>query len=126
MDLETFIAEALRQIVTGVRNAQQATPDGASINAQMRGGATGHLIAAGTSGMFTRVDFDVAVSAETSGQGKAGLKVFGIGASAEGEHQHRYANRISFSVPVRLPDGKRTPTSSDLKPDQPLVPRHER
>ena len=126
MDLETFVAETLRQIVMGVRNAQQATPDGGSINAQMHGAATGHLIAGGTSGMFTRVDFDVAVSGDTSGQGTAALKVFGAGASVEGEPRHGYANRISFSVPVRLPDGKRAPTSSDFKPDPLLVPRHER
>jgi hypothetical protein len=31
---------------------------------------SGHLIDAGTYGIFTRVDFDVAVSAATSGGGK--------------------------------------------------------
>ena len=51
----------------------------------------------------------MAVSAETSGSGKAGLRVFGVGAEGQGEHKTGHANRINFSVPVRLPDGKQMP-----------------
>jgi hypothetical protein len=112
MDLETFVAETLRQVVTAVRSAQQSMPDG-GINAEKYGEVSGHLMSGGRSGMFTRVDFDVAVSAETSAQGKAALTVFGVGASGGGEHKHGYANRVSFSVPVRLPDGMRVPETSD-------------
>jgi hypothetical protein len=56
-------------------------------------------------GVFTRVDFDVAVSAETAGGGKGSIKVFGVGVDAGGEHKTGYANRFTFAVPVRLPDG---------------------
>src|SRR4051794_29051795 len=111
MDLQTFVAESLRQIVEGIREAQKSD-GGGSINAQMYAAGTGHLMAGGTSGMFTRVDFDVAVSAETSGGGKANLTVFGVGASGGGEHKQGYANRISFSVPGRLPDGNKVQRGS--------------
>ena len=118
MDLKTFVTETLQQIVAGVREAQ-ATDGGAAINAKMKGvpgGAIGgHLINTG-SGMFTCVDFDVAVSAEGSGGAKAGLIVFGVGVDAGGERKSGYANRIAFSVPLRLPDGDPGQTSSFDKP----------
>lgn len=106
MDVKTFVSEALKQIIEGVQDAQ-STSRGGLVNAELPVASTGNLISGGTYGMFTRVDFDIAVSAETQGGGKAGLTVFGIGAEAKGEHRAGYANRIQFSVPVRLPDGDR-------------------
>jgi hypothetical protein len=108
MDLQTFVAETLRQILKGVQDAQ-SSPGGGNVNAEMFGTATGHLINGGTSGLFTRVDFDVAVSAETTGGAKGNLVVFGVGVSGGADRKQGFANRISFSVPVRLPDGKRAP-----------------
>ena len=108
MDLKTFVTKTLQQIVAGIKEAQAS--EGGSVNAEMFGTATGHLINGGTSGTFTRVDFDVAISAESSGGAKGSLKVFSVGgAEAGGERKSGYANRISFSVPVRLPDGARAP-----------------
>ena len=49
---------------------------GGAINTQMHNVGTGHLIQSGSAGMFTRVDLDLAVSAETTGGGRATLKVF--------------------------------------------------
>jgi hypothetical protein len=56
--------------------------------------------------MHTRVDFDVAIAAETTGGGKGKIQVFAIGsAEGGGERKSSYANRVAFSVPVRLPEG---------------------
>jgi hypothetical protein len=63
-------------------------------------------------GTFTRVDFDVAVSAETAGGGQGSIKVFGVGAEGGAKHKSGYANRITFSVPIRLPDGAKSEDQS--------------
>lgn len=105
MELRDFIAETLSQIVDGVRKAQSGEM-GTNVNAQM---ATadfgGHLVNMGTYGVATRVDFDVSISAESSGNAGAKLTVFGVGVGGGADHKAASANRISFSVPVRLPDG---------------------
>ena len=70
---------------------------------------SGHLIDAGSYGIFTRVDFDVAVSAESVGGAKGEIKVWGIGDIEGGaERKAGHTNRIIFSVPVRLPDGAKS------------------
>jgi hypothetical protein len=68
MDLKTFITETLQQICDGIREAQ-AKEGGGAINAEGAWGGKGHLFSGGSYGTFTRVDFDVAVSAETGGGG---------------------------------------------------------
>jgi len=65
----------------------------------------GHLVNVGEYGVATRVDFDVSVSAETTGGAGAKLTVMGVGIGGGAEHKAGSANRISFSVPIRLPDG---------------------
>lgn len=116
MDLKTFVAETLQQICQGVREAQ-SKEGGDAINAQ--GGHTGGHLVCNANGTFTRVDFDVAVSAETEGGGKGGIKVFSIGELEGGVgHKTGYANRITFAVPVRLPDGAKKPPLPTGKPRQ--------
>jgi hypothetical protein len=109
MDVKTFVAEALHQIVAGISEAQ-GREQGDLINAIIPGagpGPYGNLINAGRGIMFTRVEFDIAVSAETLGGGRGSLQVLGVGGVSGGaEHKTGYANRISFSVPVKLPMGK--------------------
>jgi hypothetical protein len=79
----------------------------------------GNLIDGGTYGIFTRVDFDVAVSAETVGGAKGGIKVWGIGdIEGGGERKTGHANRVAFSVPVRLPDGAKSEDQSFHQPIQ--------
>jgi len=105
MELKDFIAETLSQIIEGVRLAQERV-DGTNVNAAMAGAEFGgHLVNVGHFGVATRVDFDVSVTAETKGGAGAKLSVFGIGAEGGAGHTAGSANRISFSVPVRLPDG---------------------
>jgi len=109
MDLKTFIAETLQQICDdGIREAQ-SKEGGRAINAEGAKMQSGHLIDAGSYGIFTRVDFDVAVSAESVGGAKGEIKVWGIGDIEGGaERKAGHTNRIIFSVPVRLPDGAKS------------------
>lgn len=105
MELKEFIAETLSQIIEGVKIAQEYE-NGDNVNASMAGADFGgHLINVGTYGVATRVDFDVSVTAETKGGAGAKLTVFGVGVDGGVGHTAASANRISFSVPVRLPDG---------------------
>lgn len=105
MDVKDFISQSLQEIIQGVSEAQQDV-GGEQIAANMAGHTGGgNLINAGKHGIFTRVDFDVAVSAETSGSGGGNLKVFGVGIEGSAEHTAGKANRLTFSVPVRLPEG---------------------
>ena len=105
MELQNFVAETLLQMIEGVRIAQSGE-EGSNVNADMSGAAFGgNLVNVGTYGVATRVDFDVSVSAETSGGAGAKLTVFGVGVGGGVDHKAGAANRISFSVPVRLPDG---------------------
>jgi hypothetical protein len=119
MDLKTFIAETLQQICDGVRQAQ-SKDGGDAINAQGSGQIGGHVFTT-TAGTFTRVDFDVAISAETEGGGKGSIKVFSVGVEGGGAHKTGYANRITFAVPVRLPDGAKQPPPPTQKPRRDLV-----
>lgn len=107
MELKDYVAEALGQILAGISEAQRKE-HGNNINAANFGIPQGLKVFNSNIGVFTIVDFDIAVSAETSGGGGANLKVFGIGAEAAAEHKAGRANRITFSVPVRLPDGDRS------------------
>ena len=107
MELKDYIAEALGQILSGISEAQ-GKELGSNINAATFGLPQGLKVFNSNIGTFTIVDFDIAVSAETSGGGGANLKVFGIGAEAAAEHRAGRANRLTFSVPVRLPDGDKS------------------
>ncbi|MCO6389439.1 hypothetical protein GTW25_00140 [Aliihoeflea aestuarii] len=108
MELKDFVSQSIREIIAGIVEAQSAD-QGDLVNANSLSAASGgNLFNAGTHGVFTRIDFDVAVTAEVSGSAGAGLKVFGLGAEAAADRKHTGANRLTFSVPVRLPDGDAT------------------
>lgn len=103
MDLETFIAETLRQIVNGVQTAQlHEDCKEARINSLSAPGYVGPLPKP------TQVDFDVAitVSEGTEKQGKGNIGVasyFGIGGQARSTTGNSSVSRIKFSIPVVLP-----------------------
>lgn len=103
MELDEFVETTLTQILSGIRAAQKVEGGGA-INAGHFAVTSGQIFTQG-GGSFTRVDFDVALSAETSGGGKAGLKVFSVGAEADASHRRHHANRVSFSVVLKVPQG---------------------
>ncbi len=113
MELSEFVELTLKQILEGIMKAQ-ASEEGGNVSPLLEGMPQlgGNLVALGDYGMFTRVDFDVSVSAERSGGGGAKLSVFGVGAEGGAQVKSASANRISFSVPVRLPEGDTTKTEA--------------
>jgi hypothetical protein len=127
MDLKDFVAASLKQIVEGVKEAQ-ASAEGNHVNAVNGAGIPlgKGAYSGGTFGNFTLVEFDVAVSAESAGKGGANLKVFGLGFEGGGEHKAGSANRISFAVPVRLPDGDSKRSDDVTKRQQASMDRANR
>ena len=107
MELETFIAETLRQIVKGVKTAQQHQDcEGAQINRKIEtlsamGGAPSDETPP------QQIEFDVAVTVTEESEKKGGIGVFtgvvGIGGQANSNTANCSVSRIKFSVPVVLP-----------------------
>lgn len=103
MDLKTFVKTSLTQILDGIREAQEL-PGGENIAAEGYIGGQGNLMSGGTSGFFTLVDFDVLVLAGTK-DGQPDVKVADTEISNKRESSQQNANRVKFSVHVRLPKG---------------------
>jgi len=103
MDLESFIAETLRQIITGIKAAQRHEDcKGARINPEKW-----PAIASGYKEMHV-IEFDVAltVSAGTEKQGKGNIgvaSILGIGGQASSTSTNSSVSRIKFEIPVVLP-----------------------
>lgn len=98
MQLEDFVAESLRQVVAGVKRAQETTGGlGGIVNPQSKGYAPG----------INRIDFDVAVTAVEEAGTKGGIGILGgvvgLGAQGESNASNTTASRIKFSVAVALP-----------------------
>jgi hypothetical protein len=103
MDLETFIAETLRQIVKGVETAQQHEDcKRAAINAECPEGYTGPV----TKPRIIEFDVAITVSEGTEKQGKGNIgvaSILGLGGQASSTTANSSISRIKFSVPVVLP-----------------------
>ncbi len=101
------MSETLRQIVKGVRAAQQDEDcAGAQINPTVNQGLAYNIV--------EKIQFDVAVtvSAENEKQGKASIGVasvfgLGIGGQATSITTSSSASRIKFDIPVILPQAGR-------------------
>jgi hypothetical protein len=114
MKLSEFVTEVLTEVISGVRAAQNQ--DGGAF--VVPSGDGGHDYAKHTrfySGgrlKSTIVDFDIALTVEESskGSGSGGLKVFGIGASAQGElaSKDTTVSRVQFAIPLLLPPSQRS------------------
>ena len=118
MNLEEFVDTSLRQILAGVKKAQGATkipgkhPSEADvINPAVMYDADsapkGKYFATIGSNLVHFVDFDVAVTTDSTSEAKAGLslKVAGIGFGGGGGVSDRdnVVSRIKFQVPIILP-----------------------
>jgi hypothetical protein len=103
MDLKTFVAESLSEIIAGIQDAQ-LRPNGSNVVADGYIPSHGNMLTGGTSGFFTVVDFDVLVSAETT-EGGSTVRVAGIEANDGSIQRSQNFSRVKFSVPVRLPPG---------------------
>ena len=112
MDVKEFVARSLTEILEGVKQAQEGE-DGMLVNAAVNHGR-GHLplgghLFEGQFGVFTRIDFDLAVTVDTkdSSGGEGKLVIFGSSLGGKGEHVDavKSVSRIAFSVPIQIPDG---------------------
>ncbi len=100
MDLETFIAETLRQIVKGVKTAQE--------HEDCKGGQINPYLDRERSISIKQIEFDVALTVtegtEKQGKGNLGIaSVFGVGGQASSTSANSSVSRIKFEVPVVLP-----------------------
>jgi hypothetical protein len=105
------VEETLSEILAGIRAAQKKEGGGA-IGAHGLVATTASLLVRGiTDDVFTVVEFDVSVLAETSGGGKGSLKVWSVGGiEAGGKRSDQQTSRVRFAVQVKIPPGdKATP-----------------
>lgn len=113
MELQSFIAQSLRSIIEGVREAQASTKDSGAVivpeltQRQQRDDAA--MVNLGDSHAYAYdVEFDIAVAAaqKRGARAKAGISVLGadlLGAGGDSSRSERSTSRIRFKVPVVLP-----------------------
>ena len=114
MELDEFIASALVKVLSGIRQAQNEENVGAFV---VPGGDGGQeypknaRVSSSARLKSTIIDFDVAVTVESSDKtgGGGGLKIAGIGADIKGESASKDTrfSRIQFGVPILLPENQR-------------------
>ena len=110
MELKDFVSETLKQVMEGVKMAQnKAAEFGGTINPQ------GFLISeksvpfrrGGVDLVGQVIEFDIVVSTHDTDKAKGGVGIFvgeiGVGVRGEAESQSTAVNRIQFSIPVYLP-----------------------
>ena len=113
MELKEFVKAALTDIVEAVKETQEAVRDYATIAPLVvEGKRTDCVLMEKGVARISNVDFDVAVTTESSeqtgGSGKTGIQVaglFSIGGEAKlgTEEKTQNLSRIKFSIPVLLP-----------------------
>jgi hypothetical protein len=116
MNLQEFVRETLRQIIVGVKDAQEVCAEsGGDINPQ---GLRFMPDQVGERRWDTRTDifaeaveFDVAVTVDTSSSAKGGIGIVvgavSVGSVKDSEFKNGSISRIRFRVPVILPSGGR-------------------
>jgi hypothetical protein len=108
MNLAEFVENSLVQILAGIR-AAQGTEGGGAIGAEILGPVPKDIAIfdGGTSGIFTVVEFDVSVVAESSLGGKGGLKVWSAGIEGGGSRSDHQTSRVKFAVQLKIPEGQK-------------------
>ncbi len=98
MELDEFVAQTFIDIVNGVKKAQESVKD------------TDAIINAYDECKLRNIKFDVATVVEKTKEGEAGgsAKILVAGVDIKGKLGRKASNisRISFDVPVVLPDAK--------------------
>ena len=110
MDIKDFIIETISAIADATTELQSDYEEqGVIINPPVSVKERDLYEDGGIGSHYRRVEtveFDIAVTAasETSGGGKAGLKILAIEAGADGQHSRRKedVSRVKFSVPISL------------------------
>ena len=118
MDLEQFVETTLKQIISGVKKAQDATQiqgkhssEANVINPSVMYNADpaprGKYYATQDKNLVHFVDFDVAVTTDSNSEAKGGisLKIAGVGFDGGGGiiDRNGVVSRIKFQVPIILP-----------------------
>lgn len=113
MELKEFVKAALTDIVEAVKETQEEVKEYATIAPLViEGKRTDCVLMENGVARISNVDFDVAVTTESSEQGRGGGKaaiqvagLFKIGAEAKQDTEEKTQNlsRIKFSIPVLLP-----------------------
>jgi hypothetical protein len=113
MNLAEFVEETLSEILSGIRAAQKKEGGGAIGAMGVAPWSSSHthnttLLAPGVGNtVFTIVEFDVSVLAETSGGGKGALKVWSVGSvEAGGRRSDQHTSRVRFAVQLKIPPGE--------------------
>jgi hypothetical protein len=122
MKLEDFVTETIKQIINGVKVAQEyAVGVQAKVNPRFR--AFGDKSIAkwvdSDQGLAVQeIEFDVAISAVEGTETKGGIGIFigpvGLGSQGKSEASSSAVNRIKFSIPLVLPPSP--PPSKTEKP----------
>ncbi|MDW3225104.1 MAG: trypco2 family protein [Paracoccaceae bacterium] len=110
MDLKEFIKETISGIVDATAELQSEYDEmGILINPPVSNSERDLFEEGSIDHTYRRVEsveFDVAVTAtnETSGGGKAGLKILSMEAGARGDHlrSNEEISRVKFSIPIAL------------------------
>ena len=108
MELKDFVSETLKQIMEGVKGAQdKAAEMGGAINPRGFINSDNRAIRGPFGEPAQLINFDVVVSTNDVDKAKGGVGIFvgdiGVGVRGEAESQSTAVNRIQFSVPVFLP-----------------------
>lgn len=122
MDLKDFVKETIVQIIQGIEEAnKELVGSDAFINPQYVWISDNPQVYGETSKrssehdnpdsrFIQKIEFDVAVVAETGKKGSAGAKIsiasIGFGSDGKTESTKRSESRISFSIPVVFPSHK--------------------
>jgi hypothetical protein len=104
IDLQSFVSQALGEILQGVKAAQEAARNtGAVINPSnvKPGGRAQTQDGRGVED----VHFDIALTAEEKTGGKGGLRVVGVSIGGEHAVAESCISRVRFSIPVCWPLG---------------------
>jgi hypothetical protein len=120
VELKSFVAETLSQIIEGIKEAQQRAQQGAGgvvnppVGRMDRQLLTTNRAFFSQAGLAQFVDFDVAVTATegTATKGGVGVMVAAItlGTSGQSTAENSATSRVKFSVPIALPpDAKQVP-----------------
>ncbi|MBK7230305.1 MAG: hypothetical protein IPH97_15870 [Ignavibacteriales bacterium] len=111
MTLEDFISETLKQIINGIKTAQEHSKStGATINPrnlQFRTDQGVKYWDSRTQELVENIEFDIAITTIEGSSKKGGLGIFigsgGIGAQGQSNLSNQLMNRLKFSIPIKLP-----------------------
>ena len=120
MELEQFVTEALRQIITGVKAAQEAVAEtGGEVGPRFNANQStwdGYVEFYNELQPVFKVGFDVAVIATEGTKTQAGIGVVAgivaLGSQGKSEQTSAVVSRLKFEVPIVYPRGKERPRNT--------------